>query len=172
MGMYPDDILIAKVIALSKKGNGSTRTTIDQSVFCRTLIKSLKRCYVKDFSFLTKNKCIIVFSLASEKGSLQRWPFLKSLAVLNTYLMRKKYVVGILIDLRRRLTRLTTIFLWANLTIMVLEACKHVLRSYLINMCQYTVVNGVKSDFEYVKYGAPWGSVLGPLFFLLYFNYI
>ena len=43
-------------------------------------------------------------------------------------------------------------------------------RSYLTNMCQYTVVNGVKSDFEYVEYGVPQGSVLGPLFFLLYIN--
>ena len=35
-------------------------------------------------------------------------------------------------------------------------------------MHQYTVINGVKSDFESVKYDVPQGSVLGPLFFLLY----
>ena len=43
-------------------------------------------------------------------------------------------------------------------------------RSYLKNRCQHTVVNCVKSDFEYVKYGVPKRSVLGPLFFLLYIN--
>ena len=43
-------------------------------------------------------------------------------------------------------------------------------RSYLTNRRQYTVINGVKSDFEYVKYGVPQGSVLGPLFFLLCIN--
>ena len=43
-------------------------------------------------------------------------------------------------------------------------------RSYLTNRRQFTVVNGVQSDIGVVKCEVPQGSVLGPLFFLLYIN--
>ena len=44
-------------------------------------------------------------------------------------------------------------------------------RSYLTNRRQYTVINGVNSDLRAVSCGVPQGSVLGPLFFLLYIYY-
>ena len=43
-------------------------------------------------------------------------------------------------------------------------------RSYLINRRQFTVANGVQSDIGFVKCGVPKGSVLGPLFFLIYID--
>ena len=42
--------------------------------------------------------------------------------------------------------------------------------SYLPNRLQYVTYNNVKSDKENVKCGLPQGSILGPLFFLLYIN--
>ena len=45
-------------------------------------------------------------------------------------------------------------------------------RTYLTNRFQYTVINGTLSVLNAVTCGVPQGSVLGPLFFALYINYI
>ena len=44
------------------------------------------------------------------------------------------------------------------------------LSSYLSGRQQYTTVDGSHSNLEYIKWGVPQGSVLGPLFFLLFIN--
>ena len=44
------------------------------------------------------------------------------------------------------------------------------LKSYLNNRLQFTVVNYTKSKFNHVTCGVPQGSTLAPLLFLLYIN--
>ena len=44
------------------------------------------------------------------------------------------------------------------------------LKSYLSAKKQFVSVNGRSSDELEIKHGVPWGSVLGPLLFLLYMN--
>ena len=43
-------------------------------------------------------------------------------------------------------------------------------RTYLTNRRQFTSINGKKSESRYQRCGVPQGSVLGPLFFLIYIN--
>ena len=44
------------------------------------------------------------------------------------------------------------------------------IKSYLTNRQPFTVINGRHSSLQRIDTGVPQGSVLGPLFFLLYIN--
>ena len=46
----------------------------------------------------------------------------------------------------------------------------NLLRSFLLNRMQRVVLNGKCSHWQLIKSGVPQGSILGPLFFLVYIN--
>ena len=45
-----------------------------------------------------------------------------------------------------------------------------ILKSYFRNRVQFSNINGSTSDFRKTSCGVPWGSILGPLLFLIYMN--
>ena len=91
--------------------------------------------------------------------------------LIKRFLDEKQCVIGIFIDIRKAFDTVNH-----DILLDKLECCgiRGILisffRSYLTNRRQYTLVNGIKSDFGYVNCGVSQGSVLGPLLFLLYIN--
>ena len=44
------------------------------------------------------------------------------------------------------------------------------IKSYLTNRSQFVYYNNVKSETKFVTHGVPRGSILGPLFFIVFMN--
>ena len=174
MGIYPDDMKIAKVIAPSKKGKKfdpnnyrpisllSHFDKIFEKILCKRLI-----------SFLEINKIYYCHQFGFRKGYSTAMALMEIIECIKHLLDEKNYVVGIFSDFKKAFDTVDhNIFLSKLDHYGIRGHANMFFRSNLTTRRQYTVFNGVKSDFEYVKYGVPQGSVLDPLFFLLYINYI
>ena len=154
-GKEPGELKIAKVIALYKKGvkydpNSYRRISI-LSLFDKILEEILCRRFI---SFLEHDKILYCY----------QYGFVKHIQLYLPW-----YKIPIFVDLKRALEavdheislqKLECFGIWG----LANDFC----RSFLINRRRYTVINGVNSELRTVSWGAPQGSVLGSLFFLLY----
>ena len=82
-----------------------------------------------------------------------------------------EYGLGIYIDLKKAFDTVDHKILLAKLEHYGFRGQANLLiKSYLSGRKQFTIINGVPSDINSIETGVPQGSVLGPLFFLLYMN--
>ena len=90
---------------------------------------------------------------------------------VHRLLDEKNYVIGIFADFTKAFDTVDHDILLSKLDRYGIRGHdNNFFRSYLTNREQYTFVNGAKSDTKRIQFGVPQGSVLGPLFFLLYIN--
>ena len=133
---------------------------IFEKIICRRLVSILERnkisyCYQYGFRKLYSTVLVLI-EITNH---------------INRLLDEKNYVISISIDFTKAFDTVDHEILLYKLECYGIRGLvNYFFRSYLTNRRQYTVINGVNLDLRTVSYGVPQGSVLGPLFFLLYIN--
>ena len=171
-GIYPDDLKIAKVIALYEKGvkhdPNNYRPISLLSHFGKIFEKILCGRLI---SFLERNEPLYCYQYGFHKLYSTGLALIEITDYIKRLLDEKKYVISIFIDFKKAFDTVDHEILLHKLEYYGIRGIANIFfRSYLTNRRQYTVMNGIKSDLRTVSCGVPQGSVLGPLFFLLYIN--
>ena len=81
----------------------------------------------------------------------------------------KQYTGLITLDLKKAFDSITRAIFLRKLDHYGIRGNEHkLLSSYLCSRRQYVNINNVNCDRQFISYGVPQGSILGPLLFLLY----
>ena len=169
---YPSKLKIAKVIALHKK----------KSIFYPENYRpiSLLSCLDKIFEklihkrlmeFINKYKIIIWEQFGFLKKHSTMLALIDVIDNVRGYIDQGEYALGIFLDLKKAFDTVGHSILLSKLEHYGIRGhVNEFLKSYLTNRQQYTMINGSASVTQSISIGVPQGSVLGPLFFLLYIN--
>ena len=169
---YPSDFKLAKIIALYKKKSRFSPSNYRPISLLNCFNKLFEKLiYNQMINFIDKHKILYVNQYGFRKGHSTTLALIDVIDTLKKALDRKEYAIGIFLDLEKAFDTICHKILLAKLDFYGFRGhVNNFIKSYLSNRKQYAVVNGKKSECKYINYGVPQGSVLGPLFFLLFIN--
>ena len=169
---YPSQMKLAKVLALYKKKERHYPENYRPISLLSCLDNIYEKLLYKRFiNFLNKYQILILQQYGFLKDHSTTLALISHIDKIKEYLDKGEYVLGIYLDLKKAFDTVDPHILLCKLEHYGFRG--HVLnliKSYFEGRKQYTVVNNTASCIREINIGVPQGSVLGPLFFLLYIN--
>ena len=171
-GVYPSKLKIAKVIALYKKNSSFLPENYRPISLLSCLDKIFEKLIHKRLmAFINKYKIIILEQYGFLKDHSTMCALIDVIDNVRNYIDKGEYALGIFLDLKKAFDTVNHSILLSKLDFYGFRGhVNQFIASYLSDRNQYTVINGSKSEIMKIETGVPQGSVLGPLFFLLYIN--
>ena len=169
---YPSSLKLAKVVALHKKKSiflpENYRPISLLSCIDKIFEKLLHTRFIK---FIEKHKIIILNQYGFLKKHSTGFALIDVVDNIRNAIEKGEYALGIYLDLKKAFDTVNHKILLSKLDHYGFRG--HVnkfIQSYLSDRKQFTIVNNVPSNTRSINMGVPQGSVLGPLFFLIYIN--
>ena len=172
-GIFPDQLKIAKVTALFKKGNNALMDNYRAISVLPCISKILESIiYNRLYSFFSENNILYKkqFGFQKQHSTDHAIVYLVN-EILNSF-ENNCYTLGVFIDLTKAFDTVDhNILLKKLLHYGVRGNTLKLLQSYLHNRKKYIAYeNSSRTEFKNVICGVLQGSILGPLLFLIFIN--
>ena len=169
---YPSKLKLAKVLALHKKKSIYLPENYRPISLLSCIDKIFEKLLHKRFmKFIEKHKIIILNQYGFLKKHSTVFALIDVVDHIRKALDKGEYALGIYLDLRKAFDTVNHKILLDKLEHYGFRGhTNKFIKSYLTDRKQFTVVNGIESSIKPIETGVPQGSVLGPLFFLIYIN--
>ena len=169
---FPNNWKMATIIPLFKGGNKSSVSNYRPVSLLPLPGKLLEKIVHRGITnYLESNKILS----NNQSGFRKNYSTTKSIVDLNDIIFENMnnslITAAVFIDLRKAFDTVDHAILLKKIEKMgIKENLFSWCVNYLSNRKQRTLVNGIDSDYLDITCGVPQGSVLGPLFFLIYVN--
>ena len=170
--VYRSYFKLAKVIALYRKKSRSLSSNYRPISLLNCFDQTFERLtHDKMSAFIDKHKIIYLNQYGFRKGFSTTLALIDVIDTLKKALDHKDYAICIFLDLEKAFDTISHEILLKKLEHYGFRGHSNIFfKSYLSNRKQYCLVNGKQTDYQNISFGVPQGSVLGPLFFLIFIN--
>jgi len=171
-GIFPDNLKIAKVIPVYKKGNAKLIDNYRPISLLPTISKIFESAiYSQLYEYFEHNHIITDSQYGFRKSHSTVYTATELIDRLTKKLDNNQIPFNIYIDLSKAFDTINHTILLSKLHYYgIRNTALTLLKSYLTNRKQYCDFKGTNSAMLSINNGVPQGSILGPLFFILYIN--
>ena len=171
-GIFPDDLKIAKVIPLFKKGEKDKPSNYRPISVLPIVSKIFEKLVnARLITFLENNNVLFEHQYGFRRGYSTKHSLVNLMDQISKCVDNKQVTLGIFLDFAKAFDTIDHDILLQKLQHYGIRGLPlKWFSNYLVNRKQYVFLDGSKSEKEDILCGVPQGSVLGPTLFVIYIN--